>query len=135
LFGDAVNIAARLQQPRDPGRHGDLGFSQGRAGDPAEVEQRLVRYAHFAAGNMPEAVRWARLCRDENPGYTAQLRYLTAALVGLGHLAEACAVAEDMMRREPEFRLKTFARRRQPFRQPETGAAYLEGLRAAGLPD
>lgn len=36
---------------------------------------------------------------------------------------------------ELEFGLATFTRRRQPFRQPETGAAYLEGLRAAGLPD
>jgi hypothetical protein len=32
-------------------------------------------------------------------------------------------------------RLATFAHRRQPFWQPETGAAYMEGLRAAGLPD
>jgi len=79
-------------------------------------------------------VRWARLCRDENPGYTANLRYLIAALVSLGSLAEARAIAGDLMRLEPEFRLATFARRRQPFRQPETGAAYLEGLRAAGLP-
>jgi class 3 adenylate cyclase len=94
-----------------------------------------VAIAHFAAGNMPEAVRWARLCRDGNPGYTANLRYLIAAHVRLGSLAEARAIAGDLMRPEPEFRLATFARRRQPFRQPETGAAYLEGLRAAGLPD
>jgi len=32
-------------------------------------------------------------------------------------------------------RLATFAHRRQPLWQPETGAAYMEGLRAAGLPD
>ena len=94
-----------------------------------------VAIAHYAGGNMPEAVRWARLCRDEHPGYTATLRYLIAALVSLGSLAEVRAIAGDLMRLEPEFRLATFARRRQPFRQPETGVAYLEGLRAAGLPD
>jgi hypothetical protein len=94
-----------------------------------------VAIAHCAGGNMPEAVRSARLCRDENPGYTANLRYLIAALVHSSRLAEARAVARDLMRLEPQFRLATFARRRQPFTQPETGAAYLEGLRAAGLPD
>jgi class 3 adenylate cyclase len=76
--------------------------------------------AHYAGDNMPEAVRWARLCGDENPGYTANLRYLIAALVLLASLAEARAIAGDLMR---EFQLATFARRRQPFRQPETGAA------------
>jgi len=94
-----------------------------------------VAIAHYAGGNMPEAVRWARLFRDEHPGYTATLRYLIAALDHSSRLAEARAVARDLMRLEPEFRLATFTRRRQPFRQPETGAAYLEGLRAAGLPD
>jgi hypothetical protein len=52
-----------------------------------------------------------------------------------GRLAEARLIARDLMRLEPESRLATFARRRQPFRQPETGAAYMEGLRAAGFPD
>jgi hypothetical protein len=49
--------------------------------------------------------------------------------------AEARTIGGDLMRREREFRLGTLAHHRQPFRQPETGAAYLEGLRAAGLPD
>jgi adenylate cyclase len=125
FIGRAEEALARAQHalllsPQDQSRYLYLG---------------RVAIAHFAAGNMPEAVRWARLCRDENPGYTANLRYLTAALARLGSLAEARAIAGDLMGLEPEFRLATFARRRQPFRQPETGAAYLEGLRAAGLPD
>jgi hypothetical protein len=97
---------------------------------PRPSRDRALRRREHA-----EAVRWARLCRDENPGYTANLRYLVAAHVRLGSRAEARDIAGDLMRLEPEFRLATFARRRQPFRQPETGAAYLEGLRAAGLPD
>jgi hypothetical protein len=113
-------LHALLLSPQDQSRYLYLG---------------RVAIAHYAAGNMPEAVRWARLCRDESPGYTANLRYLIAALVRLGSLAEARAIAGDLMRLEPEFRLATFARRRQPFRQPETGEAYLEGLRAAGLLD
>ena len=100
-----------------------------------ETNLSRVAIAHYAAGNMPEAIRWARLCRDENPGYTANLRYLISARADLGRLAAARAIAGDLMCLEREFRLATFARRRQPFRQPETGAAYMEGLRAAGFPD
>jgi hypothetical protein len=76
-----------------------------------------------------EGVRWKRFRRDENPGYTADLRYLIAAVVHAGSLVEARTTTGDLMRLEPEVRLATFARRRQPFRQPETGAIYLEGLR------
>ena len=32
-----------------------------------------VAIAHYARGNMPEAIRCAHLCRDENPGCTANL--------------------------------------------------------------
>ena len=32
-----------------------------------------VSIAHFAAGDLAEAVRWARLCRAETPSYTANL--------------------------------------------------------------
>jgi adenylate cyclase len=80
-------------------------------------------------------VRWARLCRGENPAYTANLRYLTAALARLGELSEARQVAADLMREEPEFRLSAFARRRQPFQVKSIADAYLDGLRAAELPD
>lgn len=88
-----------------------------------------VAISHYTGGNMPEGVRWKRFRRDENPGYTVDLRYLIAAVVHAGSLVEARTTTGDLMRLEPEFRLATFARRRQPFRQPETGAIYLEGLR------
>jgi adenylate cyclase len=91
--------------------------------------------AHFAAGNMVEAVRWARLCRAENPAYTANLRFLVSSLARLGELAEARGVAADLMRHEPEFRLDAFSRSRQPFQVENIAGAYLDGLRAAGLPN
>ncbi len=94
-----------------------------------------VSIAHFAAGDMAEAVRWARLCRVENPAYTANLRFLAAALARLGRVAEARGVAADLMRYEPEFRLDAFAHGRQPFQAKSIAAAYLDGLRAAGLPN
>jgi hypothetical protein len=84
---------------------------------------------------MAEAVRWARLCRAESPSYTANLRFLAAALARCGEVAEARAVAAELMRYEPEFRLGPFERERQPFQVPGIAASYIEGLRIAGLPD
>jgi len=94
-----------------------------------------VSIAHFAAGDMAEAVRWARLCRAESPSYTANLRFLAAAVARCGEVAEARAVAAELMRYEPEFRLGPFERERQPFQVPGIAASYIEGLRIAGLPD
>jgi len=94
-----------------------------------------VSVAHFAANELTEAVHWARLCRAENPAYTANLRYLAAALARLGELDEARTVAADLMRLEPEFRLDVFSLGRQPFQVKSIAAAYLDGLRAAGLPN
>jgi hypothetical protein len=94
-----------------------------------------VSIAHFAAGDMAEALRWARLCRAESPSYTANLRYLAAALALCGEVAEARTVGAELMRYEPEFRLGAFQRDRQHFQVPDTATAYIEGLRMAGLPD
>src|SRR5439155_7196193 len=73
-----------------------------------------VSIAHFAADELTEAVQWARICRAENPAYTANLGYLAAALARLGELAEARSGAADLMRLEPEFRVDAFARAGHP---------------------
>ena len=44
-------------------------------------------------------------------------------------------MAAELMRYEPEFRIATFERERQPFQVPRIAAAYIEGLRIAGLRD
>jgi adenylate cyclase len=94
-----------------------------------------LNLAHYSLGQYEEAVRWGRLSASENPQYTANLRYLAAALAALDRLDEAQATSAAIMQREPEFRLGTFARALQPFRAPETGAKYIEYLRKSGLPD
>jgi adenylate cyclase len=94
-----------------------------------------LNLAHYSLGQYEEAVRWGRLSASENPQYTANLRYLAAALAALDRLDEAQATSAAIMQREPEFRLGTFARALQPFRAPVTGAKYIEYLRKSGLPD
>lgn len=94
-----------------------------------------ISIAHFSGGDLAEAVRWARLCRLESPSYTSNLRILAASLARLGEIDEARSVAVELLRYEPEFRVGTFERARQPFRLPDVAAPYIEGLRRAGLPD
>jgi adenylate cyclase len=94
-----------------------------------------ISIAHFAAGDMAEAARWARRCRAESPSYTSNLRILAASLARRDEVAEARSVAAELLRHEPKFSLGTFERERQPFQVPETAAGYIEALRVSGLPD
>jgi adenylate cyclase len=90
--------------------------------------------AHYANGSYDEAVKWTKMSMAENPRYTANLRYLTAALAALDRLDEAREVAASLLRCEPGFSLSRFEKTLQPFRYPDIKARYLQHLRRAGLP-
>jgi adenylate cyclase len=94
-----------------------------------------LNLAHYALGSYEEAVKWGKLSVSENPLYTANLRYLAAALAALDRLDEARDVAATIQQREPQFRLSTFERTLQPFRDPEISSRYMQHLRKSGLPD
>jgi adenylate cyclase len=94
-----------------------------------------LNLAHYALGSYEEAVKWGKLSASENPLYTANLRYLAAALAALDRLDEARDVAATIQQREPQFRLSTFERTLQPFRDREISSRYMQHLRKSGLPD
>jgi adenylate cyclase len=94
-----------------------------------------LNLAHYSHGSYEEAVRWGKLSASENPLYTANLRYLVAALAALDRLDEARAAAATLLQLEPDFRLGSFERALQPFRVPEISAKFMEHLRKSGLPD
>jgi adenylate cyclase len=95
----------------------------------------FLNLAYYAKGDFQQAVKWGRMSAEENALYTANHRILIAALVGLGQLDEAREVAASLIRIEPEFRLKTYERTRQPFRHAEIKERYMQHLRTAGLPE
>jgi adenylate cyclase len=95
----------------------------------------FLNLALYAKGDFEESVKWGRMSYNENNLYTANHRILIAGLVGLGRLEEARDVAGKMVAIEPEFRLKTYERTRQPFRAPQIRERYMEHLRTAGLPE
>ncbi|WMT73070.1 adenylate/guanylate cyclase domain-containing protein [Bradyrhizobium sp. Ash2021] len=95
----------------------------------------FLNLAFYAKGEFAESVKWGRMSFNENGLYTANHRILIAGLVGVGRLEEARDVAARMIRIEPEFRLKTYERTRQPFRDAKIRERYMQHLRAAGLPE
>jgi hypothetical protein len=95
----------------------------------------FLNLAFYAKGEFEESVKWGRMSYNENSLYTANHRILIAGLVGLGRLEEARDIAARMIGIEPEFRLKTYERTRQPFRDAQIRERYMQHLRAAGLPE
>ncbi len=90
--------------------------------------------ARYANGDYEEAVRWGRMSKSENPAYTANLRYLIAALMAAHRIPEAREVAQEMLVLEPGFRLSEWERTRQPFRTQVMREKYVEALTRVGLP-
>jgi adenylate cyclase len=95
----------------------------------------FLNLAFYAKGEYKESVKWGRLSANENGLYTANHRILIAGLAGLERLEEAREVAAKMIKIEPEFRLRTYERTRQPFRHAQISERYMKHLRTAGLPE
>lgn len=95
----------------------------------------LLGIAHYAHGNLADAIRWCRLSDNETPRFTSNLRIMIAALAAAGRRAEACASAQRLLGLEPSFTLAEYERTRLPFRDPAIRARFLADLRAAGLPE
>jgi adenylate cyclase len=96
-------------------------------------ETRLA-LAHYANGDLEAAVQFSRRARNENPNFSANLRFLAAALSALGKREQAEAVVANLLRLEPDFRLSAYERGLQPFTHPTLRERFLSDLRAAGVP-
>jgi adenylate cyclase len=94
----------------------------------------LIGMAHYAHGNVAEAVRWCRLSDAETPRFTSNLRIMIGALSAAGKLDEAREAVHRLLAFEPSFTLAEYERTRLPFRDATIRARYMADLRAAGLP-
>lgn len=91
--------------------------------------------AHYAAGDLEEAVRRCSAAMHARPHHTANLRVLAAALAGLGRQDEARKAADRILALEPGFSLSDFIATRTPFRDQAVRRMHADQLKAAGLPD
>jgi adenylate cyclase len=93
----------------------------------------LLGLGHYVAGEHDEGARWGRTARDENPRFTANLRFLAANLAAAGRLEEAREAAQALLALEPGFEVGAFTER-YAIRDPDRRDQLTRHLRAAGLP-
>jgi adenylate cyclase len=94
----------------------------------------LLGLAHYAHGDMAQAMKWYRLSLGEMPNFTATLRVYAAALAAAGEAGQAREIAARLLAAEPGFTISEYARTRLPFRDERIRARYITDLHAAGLP-
>lgn len=94
----------------------------------------LLGLAHYAHGDMAQAIKWYHLSFTEMPNFTATLRVYAAALAAAGEVERAHDIAARLLAVEPGFSISDYARTRMPFRDERIRARYITDLRAAGLP-
>jgi TolB-like protein/Tfp pilus assembly protein PilF len=91
--------------------------------------------AHFFAGRYDEASSWAAMALREWPDFQTALRIAAASNALSGRLEEARNARERLQRLDPALRISNLEDELGPYDRPEDIALYVEGLRAAGLPD
>jgi tetratricopeptide (TPR) repeat protein len=91
--------------------------------------------AHFFAGRYDEAASWAAMALREWPDFQTALRIAAASNALAGRLEEAKNIRERLQKLDPTLRISNLEDELGPYDRPEDIALYVEGLRAAGLPD
>ena len=94
----------------------------------------IAGIAEFVAGRYVESIAWLRKCKRANPRFIACLRMQAASLALSGRVADARAVARELLTIEPTFRVSTFISW-YPLQRTDDLARLESGLRIAGLPD
>jgi adenylate cyclase len=94
----------------------------------------IAGIAEFVAGRYDESIAWLRKCKRSNPRFIACLRMQAASLALSGQVADAQAVARELLTIEPTFRVSTFISW-YPLQRSDDLARLESGLRVAGLPD
>ena len=90
--------------------------------------------AHFLAARYGEATKWAEKALTEHTNYLPAVRMLAASHACAGRLSQARDVMTRIRQIDPDLRVSNLANI-VPFRGPQDAARYIEGLRAAGLPE
>ena len=104
--------------------------------DPSTNRTRTTTaHAHFFAGRYEEAASWAAMTLREWPEYQTALRIAAASYALAGHLDEAKYVRERLQKLDPRLRISNLKDELGPYHRQQDIATYVEGLRAAGLPN
>lgn len=104
--------------------------------DPLTNRTRTATaHAYFFARRYDEASTWAAMALREWPDFQTALRMAAASNALAGHFDEAKNMRERLQKLDPTLRISNLEDELGPYDRPEDIALYVEGLRAAGLPD
>jgi adenylate cyclase len=99
------------------------------------VTMNGIAAAHFFGRRFDEAVQWARRALQENPTLHVSLRFLSAALVHLGRKEDAQDTIRELLRIQPNASLSRWRSGPMTHRYNWMREMFIEGLKAAGLPE
>jgi hypothetical protein len=90
-------------------------------------------FAHFLAGRLDEACKWAERALREEPNWVTASAATAAGHALAGRSEEVQRAMTHLRGIHPELRVSTFTPRL--IRRPEHLTLWQEGLRKAGLPE
>jgi adenylate cyclase len=94
----------------------------------------ILGMAHYLLGQYDDAEQILKLALQREPGYTFARLILANAYSAQGRTDEARREAEEVMRRDPNFRLKNFEATLAIAKDREMVSRFLDMLRQLGLP-
>jgi TolB-like protein/DNA-binding SARP family transcriptional activator/Tfp pilus assembly protein PilF len=104
--------------------------------DPLTNRTRTTTaHAHFFAGRYEEAASWAAMALREWPDYQTALRIAAASYALAGRREDAQSARERLQKLDPQLRISNLEDELGPYHRTQDVIRYVEGLRAAGLPD
>jgi adenylate cyclase len=104
--------------------------------DPLTNRTRTTTaHAHFFAGRYEEAASWAAMALHEWPDYQTALRIAAASYALAGRREDAQSARERLQKLDPQLRISNLEDELGPYHRTQDIIRYVEGLRAAGLPD
>ncbi|MEW6689469.1 MAG: tetratricopeptide repeat protein [Pseudomonadota bacterium] len=149
---DAIAAGERsvALSPNHADNSANLGCSYAVSGKPAEAVAAMKRamrlspvypawylnilgFAHYVLGEFDQAESAVRLALEREPGYAECRLILAAAHHGRGRVEEARHEAQEVLRRDPAFRLSGFAARLAIVKDRALVARLLDLFRELGL--
>ena len=95
--------------------------------------ESLMGSCEFGAGNLQEAIRWCEASRRRNRQHLSTLRILIAAYAETGQTDQAAAIAQDLLRLRPGYRVSTYEANSVAVLYP-FGQRIARAMREAGIP-
>ncbi len=122
-----------LGETREARRRADIGLRLSPLDAHVFFTYSVIALSSYAAGDYEDAELWARKSMALNPRFTANLRFLAAALAAQGKLDEAHQAAHELLKVDRGFSAAAFEKS-HAFKDPAKRRLFADHLVMAGLP-